>query len=213
MKELAHGTVFAVPLPDGTFLCGRVMLDIYGCLRGRLFPDDSPLPGLGKAYLIEMYSAVVPSPKYTSSPLLIPGAFVESQEVGRTWPVIGHRPVDPRTVEFPESLVIFMHKGGEVAFECGEIRVPIPLSYHDLQDRISVRKCRHSAHLWPYICLRMMDRDKEVPVEYTTATLSDNDLRFSPYRKEVYEHLLLSMAEPYFQMQAQMGLHLERLYE
>src|SRR5262249_64891 len=121
MKEMAHGTLFAVPLPDGSFLCGRVMLDIRGCLKRHLFPATSPLPGLGKAHLSEMYAAVTPVPEYVPSPLLVPGAFIESWEVGRSWPIIGHMPVDPKTVEFPESLIGFSHPGGGVAFECGEI--------------------------------------------------------------------------------------------
>lgn len=28
-----QGTCFAVPLPDGTYLAGRVLLDIYWCLN------------------------------------------------------------------------------------------------------------------------------------------------------------------------------------
>src|SRR5262249_24874646 len=225
MKEMAHGTLFAVPLPDGSFLCGRVMLDIRGCLKRHLFPATSPLPGLGKAHLIEMYSAVTPVPEYVPSPLLlprpfiapspllVPGAFIESWEVGRSWPIIGHMPVDPKSVEFPESLIGFSHPGGGVAFECGEISIPLPLSYYDLMDRIAIFMGRHSAFLWPYTCLRAMGREKEVPVEYKTATLTDNDLRLSPHREEVYQYLPFAMADSYFQKQAQLGLHLERLYE
>src|SRR5262245_40752161 len=128
MVPLVHGTLFAVPLPNGTFLCGRVLLDIYACLQRRLFPAGSPLSGLGKAFLIEMYSAVVPASEYIPSEILIRGAFVESQEVGRTWPIIGTKPVDPKAVEFPEGLLISMHTHGQVAFQCGEIHLPIPLS-------------------------------------------------------------------------------------
>lgn len=213
MEKLAHGTLFAVPLPDGTYLSGRVMLDIYGCLKRRLFPEDSPLPGLGLAHLIEMYSAVTPTPEYVSSPQLVPGAFIESWEVGVSWPIIGHKPVDPKTVEFPESLIGYSHPGGDAAFECGEIRIFVPLSYDDVMDRIAVFCGRHSAYLWPYTCLRTMGRVSEVPSEYKTATLVDNDLRLSRHREELYQHLPFAKEESYFQKQAQLGLHLERLYE
>lgn len=213
MTPLAHGALFAVPLPNGTFLCGRVLLDIYGCLQRRLFPAGSPLSGLGKAYLIEMYSAVVSVPEYMPSPILISGAFVESQEVGTTWPIIGLKPVDPKTVEFPEGLLIFMHTHGQVAFQCGEIHLPVPLSDYDLEERIVERTRRHSAFLWPYTCLRTMGRELEVPVDYKMASLSGGDLRLSPFREEVYRYLPFGMKESYFQKQATLGLHFERLYE
>jgi hypothetical protein len=213
MTPVNHGKLFAVPLPDGTFLCGRVMLDIYGCVKRRLFPQDSPLSGLGKAYLIEMYSAVVPKPVYSPSPILIAGAFVESQEVGKSWPIIGDSPIDPRRVEFPEGLLIYMHTHGQVAFQCGEIHLPVPLSDDDLEGRIAERICRHSAYLWPYTCLRTLGRESEVPVDYKMASLSGGDLRLSPFREEVYQNLPFSMEESYFQKQSKMGLHLERLYE
>lgn len=188
------------------------MLDIYGCMKRRLFTAGTPLPGLGKAVLIEMYSAVSPVPKYAPSPLLIPGAFIERQEIGRLWPVIGHNAVDPSVVEFPEALIGYHHPEGQVAFHCGEIHLPIQMSHYDL-DSIAVFTCIHSALLWPYTCLRTMGREKEVPEGYKTATLADNDLRFSPFREAVYQYLPFSMEEPYFQKQSKMGLHLERLYE
>ncbi len=211
MKKLANGTLFGVPLPDGTFLCGRVMLDVYGCLKRRLFPHDSPLPGLGKAYLVEMYSAILQKAEYVASEVLIPGGFVESDEVGDSWPIIGSRPVDPHDVSFPEALIGFMNPIGEVAFRCGEIQIPLPLSHHDL-DRIGVSSTRHSAFLWPYTCLRVMGRGDEVPKGYEGATLVGSDLRYSPFREEVYEKLPFPMDQPYFAKQSQLGLQFERLY-
>jgi len=211
MKKTAHGTLFAVPLPDGTFLSGRVMLDIYACLKRRLFPADSPLPGLGKAYLIEMYSAVTEQAEHVPSNILIRGAFVESDEVGKSWPIIGHKPINPHEVEFPESILVFMHAGGQLAFECGELRIPLPLDYYTA-DRIKQLKCRHSAFLWPFTCLRMLDRENEVPKDYKMASLVGADLRNSPYRAMVYEHLPFTTEMSYFEKQQSMGLDLCRLY-
>ena len=211
MKKLANGTLFSVPLPDGTFLCGRVMLDVYGCLKKRLFTHDSPLPGLGKAYLIEMYSAILQKAEYVASEVLIPGAFVESDEVGESWPIIGNRPVDPHEVQFPESILGYMHADGAIAFECGELRIPLPLAYESA-DKIGEFKRRHSAFLWPYTCLRVLGRESEVPTDYKMASLTGGDFRYSPYREEVYKHLPFAMEQTYFQKQAQLGLHLERLY-
>ena len=213
MPTLANGIIFAVPLPDGTFLCGRVMLDLYGCVKRRLFSNESPLVGLGRTYLVEMYSTVSSSPKSTTSPLMISGAYVESSEVGTTWPIIGSAPIDPNTVEFPETLIGVMHDTGCAAFECGEIRIPIPISYHDYQDRIAVVTTVHSAFLWPYTCLRLLGREPEVPSNYQMATLKGSDLRSSSFRKEIYNDLPFPMSESYHTKQRRMGLNLDRLYE
>jgi hypothetical protein len=214
MKKLAHGTIFAVPLPDGTYISGRVVLDIYGTLKRRLFPIDSPLPGLGRAYLVEMYSAITSKPEYVPSPVLIPGAFVESKELGNAWPIVGQQPIDPRKVEFPEALIGRVHSTGQAAFRCGEMEVLLPFNRGDLQE-ISVFHGRHSAFYWPYMCLWALGRKAEIPTDWIGITFERDDLRFcfSPHRARVYEHLPFQMEQSYFEKQAQMGLHLERLYE
>ena len=212
MKKLPHGTIFAVPLPDGTYISGRVVLDIYGTLKRRLFPIDSPLPGLGRAYLVEMYSAITSKPEYVPSPVLIPGAFVESKELGNAWPIVGQQPIDPRKVEFPEALIGRVHSTGQAAFRCGEMEVLLPFSRGDLRE-VAVFHTRHSAFYWSYMCLWALGRRSEIPNEWTGITFMGSDIRISPHRARVYEHLPFQMEQSYFEKQAQMGLHLERLYE
>jgi hypothetical protein len=214
MKRYPHGTIFAVPLPDGTYVCGRVTLDIYSTVKRRLLPLDSPLLGIfTDAYVIEMYSSICPKPEYVPSPILIPGAFVDPMRIGAAWPVLGANVVDPHTVAFPEYLIGFTHAAGNAEFRCGEIRVPLPFGENDVLKRIGVLGTRQSSFLWPFICLRVIGRNDDIPANYKTATLEDNDLRFSRHRAEVYAHLPFSMKQSYFEKQAQMGLHLERLYE
>ncbi|MBY0588908.1 immunity 26/phosphotriesterase HocA family protein [bacterium] len=212
MKKLPHGDIFAVPLPDGTFLHGRVLLDIYLTLKRRLFPANSTLPGLGEASLIEMYAAISESVDYAPSPVLIPGAFVESKDVGNAWKVVDRVEVDPREVEFPETVIGFIHSNGQMAYQCGEIHIGLPFPLTE-QERINAYSQRHSAFLWPYTCLRVMKRDDEIPLNYKAATLEGTDLRISAIRQAIYEHLPFRMEESYFEKQAQLGLHFERLYE
>jgi len=213
MSKTAHGTIFAVPLPDGTFVFGRVMLDVSKVLKRRLLPADSPLPFCAGAYLVEMYSQITTNIDFVPSPLLIPGAFVELREIGTTWPIVDQVAVDPRKVEFPEYLIGFRHAKGDGAFVCGEIKYPVPFTLDDVLKGINVLGGWHSAFLWPYVCLWALGRRSEIPAEYKTANLEDYDLRFSPHRARVYEHLPFSIAQSYFEKQAQLGLHVERLYE
>ncbi len=211
MKKTAHGTLFAVPLPDGTFLSGRVMMDIYACLKRRLLPADSPLPGLGKAHLVEIYSLVSHTPTYTPSPKLIRGAFVESDELGESWKIIGHLPVNPNDVEFPETIIGYVHPQGDGKFENGEIGVKLPLP-DDSANRIGEFKKRHSAVRWHYTCLRAMGRGEEVPKGYEGATLAGSDLRYSPDKASVYQHLPFPIEMSYYEKQKMMGFDLDRLY-
>jgi hypothetical protein len=160
MIKLAHGHIFAIPLPDETYVFGRVLFDVYGCTKRRLLPYDSPLLFLGKSYLVEMYSAVQTTPDYIPSPTLICGAFVESIKFGNEWPIIGKEPVDPRLVEFPESLSGF-ERGS--AFECGEIRIPLPLTIEEVL-RINVLKRTNTPFLWPFTCWRLLGHgDNAIP--------------------------------------------------
>jgi len=211
MKNNTHGTLFAVPLPDGTFVCGRVMLDIHACLKRRLFPADSPLPSLGQSLLVEMYSSISQTPKYSPSPKLISGAYVEPDELGESWHIIGHSPVNPREVEFPETIIGYVHPTGDGEFQCGEIQVSLPLD-GDIARRVGQFKTRHSASLWHFTCLRAMGRECEVPKGYEGATMDGTDLRRSPHRAEVYQHLPFPMEMSYYDKQKLMGFDLDRLY-
>lgn len=214
-KKLPHGEIFAVPLPGGAFLHGRILLDINGTLKRRLFPEDASLTALGRAYLVEMYSVVRSSIGYKPSAVLIPGAIVdakEANEIWADWSIVGHNAVDPKKIEFPETLIGFQHPQGEIAYECGEIRIPLPLKRNQLS-AINQYSARHSAFLWPFVCLWELGRRTDVPKEYKTARIDGTDLRISPYRNQVYAYLPFKMETSYFEKQKTLGLQFERLYE
>lgn len=222
--KLSHGDLFAIPLPDGTYLSGRIMLDLYGALKRRLLPADSPLIVYGKVYLIEMYSAVSKYPEHIPSPVLIKGALIAYGAVGNNWPLVGNIPVDPHTVEFPEGLVGFDHSYGQTAFCCGEMRIPVPLLQIARNSRVwyvspsggpelEVGVTSNPPLYWPYMCLWAMGRKNEIPAEWVGITFEHDDFRFTQYRSYIYQYLPFSMEMSYYEKQKQMGLHLERLYE
>ncbi|WP_339743927.1 immunity 26/phosphotriesterase HocA family protein [uncultured Rubinisphaera sp.] len=211
--KFRHGDIFAVPLPDGTYLPGRIMLDIYGCLKKRLFPEDSPLPGLGRAVAVEMYSKPITDLEFQKSEILIPGAYVDNDEFGNSWPIIGNNPVDPKSVQFPETLIGYMHTHGEVAFECGEISIPISMDLSK-QREIGVYKSPKSTFLWPMMCLTQMDRLDLIPEKYRHCCgLSSSDLRYSKYRDMIYKLLPIKKTDTYYEQQKQLGLDFDRLYD
>lgn len=233
--KLAHGEVFAVPLPDGQYIFGRILLDLYGLLKRRLLPHDTTLSP-GHAYLVEMYSETRATREYVPSPVLIAGAYVQSKEIGDTWsewPIVAHEPVDPRLVEFPEALIGFDHPDGNVAFRCGEIQIPVPMTQRAIpaERRLEyllssgesvgcVHQSQRSAYLWPITCLIALGRENEVPRVYKgvelknlrAQSLEKSDLRLSPFRAQIYEYLPFRIDQSYFEKQKQLGLDIERLY-
>lgn len=207
-----HGDIFAVPLPDGRFLPGRVMLDIYGCLKKRMLPHDSPLPGLGKAVLAEMYSVTSKHLDFEKSAISIPGAYVDSDEIGVGWPIIGNLPVDPHDISFPETLIGFNHENGEVAFECGELRINVPLHEEDAR-KINAYKSPHTSFLWPITCAQNINRPDLVPEKYRSYNgLVTSDLRYTLFRDAIFKHLPINPDDSYFTQQCQMGFNIGRLY-
>jgi hypothetical protein len=215
MAKALHGKIFAVPLPDGTYVFGRVLLDIRAVWKSRLLPHDSPLLFFNDTHLVEMYSQVQSSLNYMPSPVLISGVFVDSREVGKSWPIVGNEAVDPRKVEFPESLLGFNHPGGGGAFDCGEIRYPLPLSKPEVfQMGLDVFGSSYGYLQWPYTCWRLLGHDEsEIPEIARTNSVLRYDLRISAHRAVIYRYLPFRMEQSYFEKQAMFGLNFERLYE
>jgi hypothetical protein len=211
-KKLLNGVVFANPLPNGQYLCGRVMLDIQGNVKRRLFPSDSALGLFFGTVLVEMYSIPTARPEYVPSPVLIPGELVFAKFIGRDWPIVGEIPVDLRTVEFPEGVSGFEHPKGEADFTCGEIAVPLPLSDRDC-DEINARPSVGLGNTIGLRCAIALGLMPERPGFKRGSPISSQDLRFSKYRPRVYEHLPFPMEISYYDKQKMMGLNLERLYE
>jgi len=202
-----QGKIFAMPLSDGQYVCGRVMLDIPGNIRRRLFPSDTPLGGIFlESVLVEMYSASVPTLGYVPSPIAIPGVLTDASRIGKEWPVVAEKPVDPREVEFPESV-----SGWEAgaAFFCGEMCLEVPFEEEVWFKEIRVMGTTLLGDCLEDAWLSTVGR----PYKYKYLRLEHIDLRYSRHRARVYEHLPFPMEMSYFDKQAMMGLHFERLYE
>jgi hypothetical protein len=208
------GDVFLVLLPDGTYLSGRLLLD-FKVLIDKGLLQDSPLRSKGEAFLVEMHSRVVATPVYRHSPVLIPGAFLANsglpQGIGYDWPIVGHQRVTPHELAFPEELIGYIHAGGEILFQCGEIRFLLPLTDLDL-DQINARPTWHNPEIWPYLCLHALGREDMLPKEYRGVTLARSDLRFSPHRARVYQHLPLDPNCSYYENQGELGLNIDRFF-
>jgi hypothetical protein len=207
-----EGDIFAVPLPTGEFIFGKIQLDVARLRRSRKLPPDSNLLALGNPVLVEMYRAVSPSSRYAPSQVLIPGAFLQTNEFGKKWKVVDHIEVDVPNVAFPESLIGHMHDEGSADFICGEIRIPLPISHAAYED-IDVCSTAHSTYYWPAVCMQELGRAEELPEEIRNMEqLSRQDLRFSEHRRYIYKLLPIDTDQSYYEQQAQLGYDIERLY-
>jgi hypothetical protein len=212
MTRIRHGDVFAVPLPNGLFIFGRVMLNVARCVKQRLIPEGSPLGGFNRECLVQMYQHLSPLPEYVPSPVLIPGAYVWPDELGTGWPIVAHGHVDCRMVEFPECLSGFNHEEGETAFIAGEIFIPIPISNGEYID-LDVQYTVFPPVTWGYNCLHMLGREDIIPEKWRRGLgLADSDLRYSPHRDRIYQYLPFDKDLSYWEKQEQLGHSLERFY-
>lgn len=208
----AAGNVFSLPLPDGSYAFGRVLLDPMEARKKRLLAVDSPLAGLlGQGVLVQLYTQASDTNDYVSSPVLVDGLFVERRNLRTEWDIVAYEDVDPRAVEFPEFVTGFCHDAGQLAFVCGEIRFPLPFPIAE-QPTFQGRAVRHSAFMLPYIWLFAAGRREEVPEDYVVADLHGADLRISAYRDHIYEHLPFAKEMSYWEKQLSLALDFGRLY-
>ncbi len=212
MAQIRHGDVFAVPLPGGRFIFGRVTLNFARVYKQRLLAEGSHLGMFRRELLVQMYQHISRTPEYVPSPVLIPGAYVWPDEVGKAWPVVAHGHVDCRTVEFPECLYSHPYKEDEATFINGEIFLDLPISKHEYGG-VEVRAGIFPPVTWGYNCLHMLGRDEEVPEQWRPGLgLEGDDLRYSPYRDRIYQYLPFDKDLPYWEKQLELGCRLERFY-
>jgi hypothetical protein len=206
----SHGSIFAIPLPNGRFGAGRLLLDVNRqCIRPALLPPDSPLGFFNGALLVEVYREVADEQRVVGGDVLIPGVFVDPSALrSGEWPVTGYHAVDPTKLEFPESL---LPVGAHAQFRRGEIALELRLRPREA-DAINVRPTAYSARHLLNICLSLLGLEAEVEPEYRGLTLGDSDLRFSPHRAYVYRRLKADVHESYFALALRHGWDPRRLY-
>jgi hypothetical protein len=211
IPDASAGDLFALPLPGGEYVTGRVMLDVkrQGIVPRRI-REGSPLGFAGDSLLLEIYDNVARDPSPGRSALLVPGIWVYS--LGR-WPIVGHLEIDPTTVSFPQALL----ESGLVAhLVWGDLLLPIPGMSLDEYQSIAVRHSMMPPRGLPEIVLQLLGRGAEVRegvLSPTERTLADSDLRFSPHQRRVFELLNEPPEEPYYSFALRHGSDTRRFYE
>ena len=205
------GDLFAIPIPDGRYVTGRIMLDVRRqCVEPSRIASDSNLMLFANGVLAEIYPGAMRHPSDERRPPLIPGVFTDREALaGQKWRIFAHREVDPASVEFPEALLM---TGMLVHFVRGELSIPIPMSRAEME-HIGVYPMIQPSPALPNVCLFHMGLQHLIPHAYPGAmSLADSDLRFSRHRRRVYQLLKESEAQSYYEMALKRGLDLARFY-
>ncbi len=211
MAKYKTGDLFAIPLGDGTFVTGRILLDVkQQCVKPKRIDDASPLSFHNGALLVEIYRAVSEQPSAERSDRLIAGVFTGPDRLAQgDWRIVGNEEVDPRTVEFPETVHshnMSMYLGrGEVMLQLGP--------GIDGWNGIKINPVAVSENLLSDICLHYLGKEDSIDGrKRKAAQLADKDLRFNERRDEVYQALGLSPNQSYYEFAKAHGHDLARFY-
>jgi RNA polymerase subunit RPABC4/transcription elongation factor Spt4 len=215
-KRFKAGDIFALELPTGEFMTGRVLLDVKNqCIRPKLLSSDSRLGFFNGYVLTEVYRQTFSKPTAERSEVLIPGVWTDSGSLkDGDWQIIGYEDIDPTKVEFPEAFII---RGSRtILFLRGEIKIPIEMTYEEYE-QLRVRNTKGASGLLGEICLYYLGRKDEINdpdlVDVELRSLKHSDLRFNEFRSEAYRRLGEDENISYFEMSQKYGFDIRRFYE
>jgi Immunity protein 26 len=215
-KRFKAGDIFALELPTGEFMTGRVLLDVkHQCIRPKLLSSDSILGFFNGYVLTEIYKQTFSNPTAERSEVLIPGVWTDSGSLkDGQWQIIGHEEVDPKKVEFPEAFIL--QGSRTILFLKGEIELPIEMTYEEYE-QLRVRNSRGASGNLGETCLYYLGRKDEINdpdlVDVELRSLKHSDLRFNEFRSEAYRRLGEDEHISYFEMSLKHGYDIRRFYE
>ncbi len=216
MTNFKCGDIFSVQLPNQKYISGRVMLDVYKqCYETNIIKELSGLFFYQECILVEVYSELFDEPTPKQSKILISGIFFanDPQRIS-TWELIGHQPVDPLQVEFPETLPSI---GVQDCLVRGEITLPLrgrkrqrhfPYGLPDILPALTSPKAIVNISLY-YLNLKHL-----ITTPYPEMhNLATSDLRFSEHRSRIYEILGEDENQSYYEMSSKLGFDITKFYE
>jgi hypothetical protein len=217
MSGVKPGCLFALPLPNGQYSCGRVLLDVtWQCDRPKLIHPENPLGMFRGCVLVEIYATASDQPTSEKSDILIPGLFTLPRHLqDNSWTSVGYEEVDPTAVEFPEVVV---EGRGPASLLCkGELAFPCDRKVID-PGRVKCHAIRHNPAFLGKQCLYLMEQRRQPsatePPGAEWMGLRDADLRFRPEeRSRIFGILGLDVEADYYSLAARHGHDLRRFYQ
>jgi hypothetical protein len=213
MATYKTGDVFSLQLPDGTYTSGHIVLDVRKqCVRPKKIDANSSLDFFDGTLLVDIYKHVADEPVFEPAERLIAGMFVMNRFLkSGQWPIIDHVDVDPKAVEFPETLA---NVQGRLCFQRGEVVLPFSRRSPSL-DTIEIFPTMHRPVGVPMVCYYYLHREGLIEhIEKDQARdLKIRDLRFTEHRSEIYALLDNDEDQSYYEMSLKHGYDVTRFYE
>jgi hypothetical protein len=195
------GDVFQIPLPDGSFGYGRLLLDIRRLAKAGLFACPCALAGIaGSGLMIQVYQVRFPEPLASVVDLRVAPAFlsefVQNGQIYRAdFPIVGHLPVAPEDLDFPEYTGTFVTSPEWLFhFEKGAAVARARVGWEERAEWDALPKPSVSFGLAPDLVLRDIDDPDGVRRH------ARGDLRLDPRRAGVLARAGLSPGMTYDQI-------------
>jgi hypothetical protein len=155
------GDVFQIPLPDGSFGYGRLLLDIRRLARTGLFTPPCALAGIcGSGLLVQLYRVSYPEPLASvvglrAIPVFL-SEFVQNGQIYRAeFPIVGNLPVAPEEIDFPEYTGTFVTSPEwQFLFEKGAVVARARIGWDERAEWDSLPKASIGFGLAPDLILR-----------------------------------------------------------
>ena len=215
MKKGKAGDIFKIPLTEDEYAFGRLMLDVRAqCIETGKIANDNPLMIFPDALLIEIYRNTSAGQLPSNLEVLIPGLFSSNHCLrDGSWEIIDHKDVDPRELEFPESLSAGETSGAMLVR--GETRQPVPMDMNEIMD-IGIYPTMHPCRVLQELILFHLGRKDEIenrePDEVEYYELTNYDLRYYPERNRILTSGGIDPDEKYYELATRLGHDPGRFY-
>lgn len=204
------GTVFSIPNTHNDQILGRILFDCTYFWKKKLLSENGNWMAFeGYSVLMEIYELDNQGEKQ----VIIPGVNTSMRNIETgLWPTIGYEKVDLNTLDFPEFLSVWGAK--TFCFHKGEINIKFKVtnSQYDAPDvelypRSWAALNMHDAFYFIKGEKHKFNRNRE---QFDALDLSKNDLRFAPFRKEIYDLIGENPQGSYSALAQKHGVPIER---
>jgi hypothetical protein len=214
-KKIAYkaGDIFAMPVANGQYVFGRILLDVpRQCMQTGLAERYGGLYNVN-CLILEGFDLLKNTPEFEAAPTAIKGYAATDEAIADgTFKIVGHQPVDPREVDFPES-VFMVRFHTAVFFIKGELQLLLPVDREKaIASGFDISCVIHSLESFGTVILALMGSTN---LAGAAVDLPHQDVRFAPpdIREKIYALVNEDLsATPYYDLALKHGFDTTRFF-
>ncbi len=207
------GDIFAIPVAGNQFVFGRILLDVpRQCMQTGLAERYGGLYNVN-CLILEGFDLLKNTPEFEAAPTVIKGYAATDEAIADgTFKIVGHQPVDPREVDFPES-VFMVRFHTAVYFIKGELQLLLPVDREKaIASGFDISCVIHSLESFGTVILALMGSTN---LAGAAVDLPQQDVRFAPpeLREKIYALVNEDLsATPYYDLALKHGFDTARFF-